>query len=221
MTCSREQSSGRQSIDSTGVSCLSERSMLVEAGWANVNLPPPCPPMASILTEFSAREHSPNPCTCFGVKCQLVSPCQLHWLCLSPHLWDTWSFQAQLLFCLWLFAMGPKASSKRRKPSGFGVEPGGPSLAIRPSPDPVGIRRSTPPPSWASERPQRACLSEASVVSLIGAWKELPPSPTQKTRLLLLGQLSPSCPFLKWSFPPLLLEMRCPRFCAWVDLPAS
>lgn len=109
-------------------------------GWVGQCKPAfPCPPMASILTEFSASAHSPNPRICFGVKCQLVSPCQLHWLCLSPHLWDTWSFQVQLLFCLWLFAMGPKASSKERRPSGFWVEPGGSSLAIRPSPDPVSL----------------------------------------------------------------------------------
>lgn len=84
--------------------------------------------------------------------------------------------RVKLVFCLRLFAMGPKASSKKRRTSGFEVELGGPFLTIRPYSGPAGLRRSTPPPPWASERPERASLSKASAASLLEAWKELPPS---------------------------------------------
>lgn len=52
------------------------------------------------------------------------------------------------------------------------VEPGGPSLATKPYPGPVGLRRSASLPVLGS-------LSKASVVSYFEAWKGLSPSPTQ------------------------------------------
>lgn len=127
------------------------------------------PPRLDSLPEHSLLIGS----SCFGVKRQMVSSCQIHVTrgTLGPS-------RVQLVLPPAVFS-GLQSAQEKEGALGVWVEPGGPSLTVRVYPSPVDLRRRPPSPTQASERPQRASRSKAVVMSFLEAWKQLPRSPTQ------------------------------------------